>query len=192
MKRPLVEQGLAGLGRLLQPRGDVDGVTGGEPLLGPGNHLAATDADPPRDAEPGQCELHLRRCSEGTHCVVLVHGREPEDRHHRVADELLDDAAVALYDRLHPLEVTRQQSPQRFRIDGFPERRRADDIAEEHGDDLPLFPPGGAGLRATVGTELERAGALKAADRASGHAPSLERALAATGTAVDPRPIRRA
>jgi hypothetical protein len=88
-----------------------------------------------------------------------VHGREPEDRHHRVADELLDDAAVALDDRLHPLEVTRQQSPQRFRIDGFPERRRADDIAEEHGHDLPLFPPGGAGLGATVGTELERAGA---------------------------------
>ena len=67
-------------------------------------------------------------------------GREPEDRHHRVADELLDDAAVALDDRLHALEVAREQRAERLRVDRLAERRRADDVAEEHGYDLALLP----------------------------------------------------
>ena len=45
------------------------------------------------------------RGRHGPQRVVLVHDRDAEDGHHGVADELLDAAAVALDDRLHPLEV---------------------------------------------------------------------------------------
>ncbi len=137
-QRRLAEQGLTGLRGLLQPRGDVDGVTRREPLLGARDHLAAADADPPLDAELGQGQLHLRRRLERAHGIVLVHGRQPEDRHHGVADELLDDAAVALDDRLHPLEVAREQGAKRLRVERLAERRRADDVAEQHGHDLAL------------------------------------------------------
>ena len=40
------DQDLAGLRRLLEPRGDVDGVAGREPLGRAGDHLAGVDADP--------------------------------------------------------------------------------------------------------------------------------------------------
>ena len=138
-QRRLAEQGLPGLRGLLQPRGDVDGVTRREPLLGARDHLAAADADPPLDAELGQRQLHLRRRPERAHGIVLVHGRQPEDRHHGVADELLDDAAVALDDRLHALEVAREQRAERLRVDRLAESRRTDDVAEQHGHDLALL-----------------------------------------------------
>ena len=172
-QRRLGEQDLTGLRRLLQPRGDVHGVTRREPLLGARDHLAAADADPPLDAELGQGQLHLRRRLQRAHGIVLVHGRQPEDRHHGVADELLDDAAVALDDRLHPLEVAREQRAERLRVERLAERRRADDVAEEHGHDLPLLAPPPVHSRAALGTEPEGAGGLVPADGAGGHAGSL-------------------
>ena len=63
--------------------------------------------------------------------------RHPEDRHHRVADELLHRPAVRLDDRLHPLEVARQQRPQRLGIRRLPQRGRADHVAEQHRHRLP-------------------------------------------------------
>ncbi len=71
-------------------------------------------------------------------------GRRPEEGHHRVADELLDRAAEALElgaeagvvraeDRLHVLGIERLRP-----------RREADQVGEQHGDDLAFF----AGLRA--------------------------------------------
>ncbi len=48
---------------------------------------------------------HLRGGSDSAERVVLVRDRNPEDGHHRVADELLDGAAVALDDRAEILEV---------------------------------------------------------------------------------------
>ena len=48
------------------------------------------------------------------------------------------DAAVALDDRLHLLEVPGEQGAQRLRIDVLAERRRAHDVAEQHGYDLAL------------------------------------------------------
>ena len=53
-ERRLAEQDLARLRRLLEPRGDVDGVPCREPLRGAGHHLAGVDADPPLDAELGE------------------------------------------------------------------------------------------------------------------------------------------
>jgi hypothetical protein len=67
----LAEQGLTGLCGLLQPRGNVHGVT--------------------------------RRAQH------RLRARQSEDRHHGVTDELLDDAAMALDDRLHALEIAGEQ-----------------------------------------------------------------------------------
>jgi hypothetical protein len=42
--------------------------------------------------------------------------RHPKDGHHCIPDELLDRPTMTLDDRLHPLEVLRQQSPKRLGI----------------------------------------------------------------------------
>ena len=47
----------------------------------------------------------LDRRANRTERVVLAHGRHAEDRHHRVADELLDRAAVPLDRRARDGEV---------------------------------------------------------------------------------------
>ena len=73
----------------------------------------------------GQRVAHLDRRPHRAQRVVLVHDRHAEHGHHRVADELLDRAAVALDDRLHPLEVAGEQRPQRLRVGRLAERRRA-------------------------------------------------------------------
>ena len=132
------DQYLAGLRRLLQARSDIDRVTGGKPLLGAGQHLAGVDSDPALDAELRQRFPHLDRGAAGAEGVVLVGDRHPEDRHHRVSDELLHRAAVRLDDSAHPLEVGRQQRLQRLGIDRLSERGRADDVAEQHGHDLAV------------------------------------------------------
>ena len=66
--------------------------------------------------------------------------RHAEDRHHRVADELLHGAPVPLDDRPHLLVVAPHQPPQGLRVDTLAERRRADDVAEENRHDLPHLP----------------------------------------------------
>jgi hypothetical protein len=42
--------------------------------------------------------------------------RDPKNSHHRVPDELLNGAAVALDDSLHPAEVASKQRPQHLGI----------------------------------------------------------------------------
>ncbi len=99
------EQDLARLRSLLESGGYVDGVACRQPLVRFGHHLACVDSDPSLDVEFGQRVTHLGsrpHCPQG---VVLVSDRHAEHRHHRVADELLDRAAVSLDDCLHPLEV---------------------------------------------------------------------------------------
>jgi hypothetical protein len=95
--------------RLLQPRSDVHGIASGETLLGAGEHLASIDADPTIDTEVRQGIAHLHRRAARPECIVLVRRRYAEHRHHRITDELLHQTAVRLHDRLHPLEIARQQ-----------------------------------------------------------------------------------
>ena len=134
-----------GCGRLLEARRDVDGVTGRQPLLGSRDDLAGVDADPAVDAELRERLPHLDRRPARSQRVVLVRRRHAEHRHHRVADELLDRAAVPLDDRLHPLEVAREQSAKRLGIRPLAQRRRTGDVAEEDGDDLANFARRSAG-----------------------------------------------
>ena len=79
---------------------------------------------------------HLARRPHRPEGVVFVGEREAEDGHHGVTDELLDRAAVPFQHRAHPLVPARHHPAERLRIEPLAERRRLDQIAEEHGDDL--------------------------------------------------------
>lgn len=74
-----------------------------------GDHLAGVDAGP--DLKPGpvlRLELPIQGCNRvahldcGANCangVILMGKRDSEHRHHRVADVLLDGAAMSLQRR---------------------------------------------------------------------------------------------
>ena len=66
--------------------------------------------------------------------VVLLRDRCPPDRHDGVADELLDDAAVAGDDGPGELEVTRQDLSYLLGVAFLREGREADEVAEQHRD----------------------------------------------------------
>jgi hypothetical protein len=117
-KRRLAEQDLPGPRRALQPRRHVDRVTRREPLAGGADHdLAAVDADVPLDPERRQRGPHLQARPHRPQRVVLVHHRRAEHRHDGVADELLDDPAVALDDRPHLFRVLAQEMAKRLRVE---------------------------------------------------------------------------
>jgi hypothetical protein len=119
----LAKQDLTRCRVLLEPGGDVDGVADRE-RVGPrhvrGEHVAGVDADADldRDAEAAIKVLvelykggaHPGSCPHGTNRIVLVRHRNAEERHHRVADELVNSAAVALDRRPHRLVVPGHQS----------------------------------------------------------------------------------
>jgi hypothetical protein len=136
--RRFAEKNLVWIGRLLQARRHVDGIARCQSLRRADDNLARVHPDPPAHAEVGKCVSHLRDRTDRPQRVVLVDRRHAEDGHHRVADELLDGAPVRLDDRAHPLEVAGQQRLQRLRIRALAERRRADDVAEDHRDDLAM------------------------------------------------------
>ena len=93
-------------GALLEPRGDVDRVAGDERLsLAAHDDLARVDPDPCLQPVLGDRLAHLPCRAHGAKRVVLVRRRDPEDGHHRIADELLHRAAVTLEDRAQILEV---------------------------------------------------------------------------------------
>ena len=132
--------------RRLQARGGVDDVArrhtfafGGAPAERD-ERLAGVDGDP-------HLELVLlvrpvadrKRRAEGALRVVLMRDGRAEERHHRVADELLDGAA-------EPLELTAQvrvvgpeQRADVLGIELLGAGREADEVGEEDGHDLALL-----------------------------------------------------
>jgi len=68
-----------------------------------------------------------------------MHHRHAEHGHHGVADELFHTAAVPRHDRLHPLEVQGQQSPQPLRVERLPELRGSGQVAEQDRHRLALL-----------------------------------------------------
>ena len=137
--RRLSDQHLARRSRLLEARCDVDRVAGYQPLRRAGHHLTGVHTDPALDAQRRQCLPHLDRRPAGPQRVVLVHHRHTEHRQHRITDELLHRPAMRLDDPAHPLEIAAQQCPQRLRVSLFAKRRRADQVTEQHGDNLPAL-----------------------------------------------------
>jgi len=91
--------------------------------------------------------------------------------------KLLHAAAVALDDRLHPLEVAGEQRTQPLGIERLAERGRAGDVAEEdrHRLALLLRPPGRDEREATLLAELRAFAGVLATARANRHGTRLDR-----------------
>ena len=144
--RLVPKQHFARLGGLLQPRGDNDRVARGEPLARARDDFAGVEAHAHFEARPiaplellvevGEPMPKLIGRPDRSERIVLVHRRYAEDGHHRVADELLDGAAVPLDDHLRRLEVARQHAAEALGVDPLAERRGPSDVAEEDRDDL--------------------------------------------------------
>ena len=102
-------------------------------------------------------------------------GRRSEHRHHRIADELLHDAAERLELVAHRPVVGGQDRADVFRIELFRTRREADEVDEDHADDPPLFAVGRLLLeRSSAGeTETGDVGVFLAAGTAGCHSRIL-------------------
>lgn len=134
--RSLAEQDLSLVRRLLQARGDVDGVAGDERLARAGDDLPGVDTDPNSETERSDSLSYLVRSPHGAQGIVLVGPRDPEHTHGGIAYELLDPAAVPLEDRAGLRVAAAHQLAQELGVCAVAERGRAYEVAEENGNDL--------------------------------------------------------
>jgi hypothetical protein len=106
-----------------------------------------------------------------------VRYRRAEHGHHRVADEFLHGAAVALYHLLQLSVIWAEPGAHIFGVGPLGSCGEAHQVAEEHRDDLAfLTQRGGRGLAergCAEWAERELAGELLPAIRTGGHVPSL-------------------
>ena len=122
--------------------------------------------------------------------VVVVADRQPEDRDDRVADDLLDRAAVRLEDRAHLIEVEGQDLAQRLRIEALAERGRALQVGVDdrrEAADLGRPPARPREACRTTRTRRYRSGIV---------APQVEQVVAPIGLSLaaaarSPPPVRR-
>ena len=164
----------------LQSARRVDRVTEHHPLaLSADIHRRVTGQHPRADAQLGHSDLlaqqrhrarQRQRGSDRAFGVVLARDRRAPDGHHRVADELLDRAAVALDQRSAAVEVTRQQLADLLGIAMLAQRREADQVREQHRYQSPL------GAR--------RSGLDSAAVGRRGHGHGIERSAAVAAEPV--------
>ncbi len=138
-------------GRRLEPGRRVDEVAGHEALVGRAQRdrgLAGQDAGPRLDARAEDADRvdQLEAGPHGSLGVVLVGRRGAPDGHHRVADELLDGAAVAADDVRGELEVPAQGLAHLLRVAALREGREADQVREQDRHDPPLGERGSRGL----------------------------------------------
>src|SRR6266511_1561180 len=183
--RRLADEDLERGGGLLEPRGDVDRVSGDETLPGPriaGDDLPGVHPRPVLDLHPPtllellvqspQRLLHRSGRTHGPQRVVLVDPRQPEDGHDRVADVLLDAPAVVLEDLAHLLEVAGHELAERLRVERLAEVRRALEVGEDDRDRLPHLLRGEL-RRELRPAETEAVGVLLAAIWANLHKASV-------------------
>jgi len=105
--------------------------------------------------------------------VILVERRDTENGHHRVADELLDGAAVPLNDLADLAEVASQEAARRLGIRPLTAAGGAHHVREEDRDGLAHFAGGGCGgcqRRRAIQAEARSVGVLLTAARAPNHA----------------------
>ena len=138
------EDPVAGSGGLQASR-SVDDVARGHALarLWPGvqrhERLAGRDPDPHLElAFLVRPVADRERRAHGALRIVLVRERRAEERHDRVADELLDRASEALQLRAQPLVVRPQDRLDVLGIERLGARGEADEVGEEHRHDLAL------------------------------------------------------
>ena len=140
-------QDLPGLGRLLDAGGNVDRISSDQEIgrgqVAAGDYLAGGQAEP--DREPSEAVVGAHPVAERERSchralgVIAVRGRQAENGHHRIADELFESPAVVGHDGFRDLVVASEQGPDLLRVQLLAERRRAGDIGEENGDDPPLL-----------------------------------------------------
>src|SRR5581483_4972703 len=101
--------------------------------------------------------------------VVLGRDRRPPDGHRRVADELLDRAAVELDEPAASVEVAGEELARVLRVAALRGGGEADEVGEEHGDEASLGRgSGGSERRRGCEAGRERRAALVAEARTGG------------------------
>ena len=138
----------AGLGDRLDSARRVDEIARDHTLsLGAQRHrrLAGEHADP--GAEIRRAEIRpehrhrvdeLECCADGAVGVVLLRDRCSPDGHHRVADELLDRAAIALDHLPGGLEVPGEELAGVLGVTTLRGRSEPDEVCEQNGDQPSL------------------------------------------------------
>ncbi len=146
--RGFADEDGAGRRDRLDPRGGVHEVAGDHALvLGSEVHGGLPRQNPGPRTQIGRADIgahvldqggELEGGADGTLRVVLVRDRGAPQGHHGVADELLDDPAVAFHDPAALLEVAGQELPDLFRVTRFGKGREADEVREKDRDE-PTF-----------------------------------------------------
>ena len=169
------------------------GVTATSPVTTPARSGQSGRAD--LDAERRDRGDEVERSPHGALGVALGRDRRAPHRHHRVADELLDHAAVPVDHRARGVEVARQQFADLLRVARLGQRREPTRSAEQDGADPPLGdvrrrPEWSWGAGFGGGCRAER-GAARAAEtlsgpgrRAAGRAGRAQRGAARTAEPV--------
>jgi hypothetical protein len=143
----LVDRHRVGPRHRLDARGGVDAVSDDQPLarVVDRRHLAGHDAGPRAQAggasllaEHGDRVGDVQSSTYGPLGVILARCRNAPHRHHGVADELLDDAAVALDDRPGGVEVATQQLAHVLGFARFGQGSEPDQIDEQDGHEPKL------------------------------------------------------
>ena len=126
-------------------------------------HLAGVDADAHLDARPvlplagevAQRALHAQAGTHGSLGVVLVGHRRAEQGDDAVAEQLVDSAPELLDVGDETLEAGLDQALDLLRVAVLGQRRVADEIGKEDGDDAPFLRRDEHARRgnAAVGTE---------------------------------------
>ena len=138
--------------RVLQARRSVDDIARDDSFTlgrarGEGHQrLAGVDRDPNLQVEVGIAfvqlvhrRAHRERGSHRAFRVVATCKRRAEDGHDRIADELLDGPAARLDLLTYACEVRRQDRAHVLGVEALGARREADEVGEEHCDDLALL-----------------------------------------------------
>jgi hypothetical protein len=143
--RALADEHGSRLRERLDPRRGVDEIAGDHALaFGADRHRGfarehcgsgAKVRDSDLLAEGGDRGHEIESGADGALGVVLARDRRSPHSHNGVADELLDGSAEALDDEARALEVTRQQLAHVLRVALIRERRVADEVGEQDGDE---------------------------------------------------------
>ncbi len=137
--RRRADQDLPGPRDLLQPGGQVHGLSGGKRGVGVLDHeLAGLDADSRLEPELFDGMPDPKRCAGRALGVVLVRLRNAECGKHRVARELLDDSTVQRDAMRDLLEELVHAAADDLRIRARDEARGVDQIHEQHCCELAL------------------------------------------------------
>ena len=175
----LADEHAAGRCDRLEPGRGVDEVAGDHPLsFGPDRDrgLTGQHADPDREVDAGLAPKgrdhvdELEGRPDRALGVVLVGDRGAPQRHHGVADELLDGAAVAVDDHPGPLEIPVLEVAHRLRVAARGQRREPDQVGEQDRHDASL---GGTPAPRVAGVARPLTGAARSAVAAPGSSRSV-------------------